>query len=204
MPNIDPSIVVHEIPTYPNAKPVQQRLHPVHPRKETAIKGEVEKLLKDGFIYPIPLTYWVSNIVSVTKKQGTIQVCVDYCDLNHVCPKDNYPTPFIDQIIDECVGSEIFSFMDSFSGYNQISIASVDQDKTAFIYSWGLLRIKISLSALIMLGQLFKERCHMFSMTLKTSFNLIWMIFLLIHISAMTIPTIFNNFFFVVDTTTFS
>ena len=68
MPYIDPSIVVHEIPTYPGAKPVCQRLRPVHPRKAAAIKAEVEKLLKASFIYPIPLTDWVSNIVPVTKK----------------------------------------------------------------------------------------------------------------------------------------
>ena len=55
MPNIDPSNVVHETPIYPNAKPVRQLLHPVHPRKEAAIKGEVEKLHKVGFIYPVPL-----------------------------------------------------------------------------------------------------------------------------------------------------
>ena len=56
MLGIDPSIVVHEIPTYPGAKPVHQCLRPVHPRKAAAIKAEVEKLLKAGFIYPIPLT----------------------------------------------------------------------------------------------------------------------------------------------------
>ncbi|MCY6488209.1 hypothetical protein, partial [Actinobacillus pleuropneumoniae] len=56
MIDIDPSIVVHEIPTYPRAKPVRQRLCPVHPRKAATIKVEVEKLLKAGFIYPIPLT----------------------------------------------------------------------------------------------------------------------------------------------------
>lgn len=118
IPDIDPSIVVHEILTYPGAKPVHQWLCPVHPRKVVTIKGEVEKILKDGFIYPRPLTYWVSNIVSVTKKQGTIRVCVDYCYINCAYQKDNYPTPFIDQIIDECVGSEILSFMDGVFGYN--------------------------------------------------------------------------------------
>ena len=96
MPGIDPSIVVHEIPTYPGAKPMRQCLCPVHPWKFVAIKAEVEKLLNAGFIYPIPLTEWVSNIVPVDKKQGTIQVCVDYRDINRARPKDNYPTPFID------------------------------------------------------------------------------------------------------------
>jgi hypothetical protein len=118
MPGIDPSIIIHEIKTYPDAKPVRQKLHPVHPKKLAAIKAEVEKLLKFGFIYPVPLTEWVSNLVSVAKKQGTIRVCVYYHDLNKACPKDNYPTPFIDQIIDNCAGSVIFSFMDGFSGYN--------------------------------------------------------------------------------------
>lgn len=118
MPGIDPRIVIHEIKTYAGAKPVRQKLHQIHPKKAAAIKAEVEKLLRAGFIYPVPLTEWVSNIVPITKKQGTIKVCVDYRDLNKAFPKDNYPTPFIDQIIDDCAGCEIFSFMDGFSGYN--------------------------------------------------------------------------------------
>jgi hypothetical protein len=137
MPGMNPSIVMHKIKTYPGAKPVQQKLHPVHPKKITAIKVEVEKLLKFGFIYPVPLTEWVSNLVPVAKKQGTIRVCVDYQDLNKACPKDNYPTPFIDQIIDNCAGSVIFSFMDGFFRYNQIEVLPFDQHKTAFIYPWG-------------------------------------------------------------------
>ena len=68
MPGIYPSIVVHEIKTYPGAKKIHKKLWQVHTQKETAIKGEVEKLLKAGFIYPIPLTKWVSNIVLVNKK----------------------------------------------------------------------------------------------------------------------------------------
>jgi hypothetical protein len=137
MPGIDPKIVEHEITTYPDAKPVRQKLHPVNPRKATAIKVEVEKTAQSGFIYPIHLTQWVSNPVSVNKKQGTIRVCTDFRDLNKACPKDNFPTPFIDQIIDECAGCEAFSFMDGFSGYNQIQIKPEDQHKTAFICPWG-------------------------------------------------------------------
>ena len=78
----------------------------------------------------------------MTKKQGTIHVCVDYRDINRACPKDNFPTPFIDQIIDECAGSEMYSFMDGFSGYNQINIAPGDQHKTAFICPWGTFAYK--------------------------------------------------------------
>ena len=108
----------------------------MNPRKAPSIKVEIEKLLKYGFIYPIPLTEWVSNLVLVDKKQGAIRICTDFRDLNRVCPKDNFPTPFIDQILDECARSEVFSFMDSFSGYNQIHIKLKDQHKTAFIFPW--------------------------------------------------------------------
>ena len=126
MLGIDPSIVVHEIKTYQGAKPVRQKLCSTHPKKIVSIKEEVEKLLKYGFIYPVPLTKWVSNLVPVAKKQGTIHVYVDYRDLNKACPKDKYPMPFIDQIIYNYTGSVIFSFMDGFSRYNQIDILPVD------------------------------------------------------------------------------
>ena len=67
MSGIYPSIVVHEIKTYPGAKPVRQKLRQAHPRKTVAIKEEVEKILQVGFIYTVPLTKWVSNIVPVNK-----------------------------------------------------------------------------------------------------------------------------------------
>jgi hypothetical protein len=82
MPGIDPDIVVYQIKTYSNAKPIWQRLRPIHPRKAAAIKLEVEKFLKSFFFYPMALTDWVSNIFTVNKKQGMICICVDYKDIN--------------------------------------------------------------------------------------------------------------------------
>lgn len=120
MPGIDRWIVEHEIRTYPNVKPVRQKLRAVNPRKAPAIKAKIEKLLNVGFIYPVPLTEWVSNPVAVNKKDGKICVYTNFRDLNKACPKDNYPTSFIDQILDDCSRDEIFSFMDGFFGYNQI------------------------------------------------------------------------------------
>ena len=133
MPGIYPSIVEHEIRTYHNAKLVQQKIRPVNLHKVGAIKAKVEKLSKVSFIYPIALIEWVSNPVPVDKKQGTICICTDFHDLNKYYPKDNYPTPFIDQIIDTYVGVSFFSFMDGFSRYNQIQIKPEDQHKTTFI-----------------------------------------------------------------------
>jgi hypothetical protein len=62
---------------------------------------------------------------------------MNFRDLNKSCPKGNFPTPFIGQIVDECVVCEAFSFMDGFLGYNQIHINPKDQHKTTFIFSWG-------------------------------------------------------------------
>jgi hypothetical protein len=137
MSGIDPCIVKYEIKTYMDAKHVRQRLRDVNPRKAPIIKAEVEKLLNVGFIYPIPLTEWVSNPVPIDKKQGTIPVCMDFCDLNKAYLKDNFPTPFIDQILDKCARSEVFSFMDRFSGHNKIQIKPEYQHKTTFIFPWG-------------------------------------------------------------------
>ena len=85
---------------------------------------------------------WVSNVVPVNKKKGTIRVCIDFRDLNKAYPKDNYPTLHIDQIIDNYVGSVIFSFMDGFSGYNQIEILPSDQHTTTLIFPWGTFAYK--------------------------------------------------------------
>ena len=90
----------------------------MNPRKAPAIKAKIEKLLKVGFIYPIPLTECISKTILVDKKQEAIRICTDFRDLNRAYPKDNFSTPFIDHILDECVGSEVFSFMDSFFRYN--------------------------------------------------------------------------------------
>ena len=57
--------------------------------------------------------------------------------MNRACPKDNFPIPYIDQIIDNCARSVIFSFMDVFSGYNQIEILLSDQHNMTFIFPWG-------------------------------------------------------------------
>ena len=96
MSGIDPHIVEHEIKTYPDAKLVRQCLRAVNPRKGPAIKEEIQKLLKVGFIYLVPLKEWVSNLVPMDKKQGAIRICTDFHDLNRSCPKDNFPTPFTD------------------------------------------------------------------------------------------------------------
>ena len=89
-------------------------------------------MLAAGFIKPIQHPRWLSNIVPVKKKNSQIRCCVDFRNLNKACPKDEFPLPNIDLLIDSAAGSSMFSFMDGFSGYNQIKIAPKDAEKTAF------------------------------------------------------------------------
>jgi hypothetical protein len=97
----------------------------------------VEKLCNDGFIYLVLLNESVSNPIPVNNKQGAIRVCMNFHDRNKVCPKYNFLTPFIDQILDECARSKVFYFMDRFSWYNKIQIKPKDQHKKKIICPWG-------------------------------------------------------------------
>ena len=99
---------------------------------EAQIKKEIEKLLKAKFIKPIQHPSWLANIVPVKKKNGQIRCCVDFRDLNKACPKDDFPLPGVDRMVDATATHERFSFMDGFSGYNQIRMAPGDEEKTAF------------------------------------------------------------------------
>ena len=96
------------------------------------VKEEVDKLHKAKFIKVVLYPQWVANIVPVIKKNGQVQICIDFRDLNQACPKDDFPLPHIDLLIDNTVGYEMLSFMDRFSRYNQIRLAEEDQDKTSF------------------------------------------------------------------------
>ena len=74
----------------------------------------------------------MSNIVLVKKKNGQIRCCVDYRNLNKACPKDEFLLSNMDLLIDSAAGSVMFSFMDGFSGYNKIRMATKDVEKIAF------------------------------------------------------------------------
>ena len=80
-------------------------------------------MLAARFIKPIQHLCWLSNIVLVKKKNRQIRYCVDFRNLNRVCPKDEFPLPNMDLLIDSAAGTTMFSFMDGFSGYNQIRMA---------------------------------------------------------------------------------
>jgi hypothetical protein len=112
MPGVPRELVEHALNVDPKAKPV---------------------------IREIKTSSWVSNPVIIPKKNTDVQrVCVDYTSLNKHCPKDPFPLPRIDQIIDSTVGCTRLSFLDEYSGYNQIKLKKEDEEKTAFITPYGV------------------------------------------------------------------
>jgi len=90
------------------------------------------KLIANGFIQEEQHLDWVANIVPVLKKNGKIRICIDYRDLNTTCPKDEFPLPITDVMIDNTCGFERMSFMDDFLGYNQIKMYPDDEKHTSF------------------------------------------------------------------------
>nr|CAN81727.1 hypothetical protein VITISV_017319 [Vitis vinifera] len=96
MRGIHPSVASHKLNVFAAARPVQQKIRRFHPdRQERSI---------------------------LSKKEGKWRVCVDYTNLNSACPKDSFPLPRIDQIVDSTSGQGMLSFLDAFSGYHQIPI----------------------------------------------------------------------------------
>ena len=79
----------------------------------------------------------------VPKKDGKVRMCVDYRDLNRASPKDNFPLPHIDTLVDNTAKHALFSFMDRFSGFNQIRMTSEDMKKTTFLTMWGIFCYKV-------------------------------------------------------------
>ena len=81
---------------------------------------EVDKLLTANFIREVFYPNWLANVVIVKKNTGKWRMCVDFTDLNNACLKDSFPLPRIDQLVDSTTGHKLLTFMDAFSGYNQI------------------------------------------------------------------------------------
>ncbi len=132
MPEIDPGLVAHSLNVELGTRPAVQPKRTFHTEVEAQITQEVKKLLAVGFIKPIQHPRWLSNIVSVKKKNRQIRCCVDFRNLNKACPKDEFLLPNMDLLIDSATGHAMFSFMDGFNGYNQIRMSTKDAEKTAF------------------------------------------------------------------------
>ncbi|GAU49430.1 hypothetical protein TSUD_181770 [Trifolium subterraneum] len=133
MPGIDKSVITHKLSILPINKPVVQRKRKVGEERRAAITKEVAKLKDAGFIEEIKYPTWLENVVMVKKASGKWRMCVDFTDLNKACPKDPYPLPNIDRFIDGASSYKTLSFMDAYSGYNQIKMHPMDAQHTTFM-----------------------------------------------------------------------
>ena len=137
MSGIDPTIITHKLNTNPSFKPVKQKRRSFAPERQKAINEEVGKLLQAGAIREVEYPEWLANVVLVKKTNGKWRLCINFTDINKACPKDSFPLPRIDLIVDATAGHELLSFMDAFSSYNQISMDPGDQEKTSFVTAQG-------------------------------------------------------------------
>ena len=132
MPGLDPNMAVHKLSISKEKHPTKQAQRHYRPELVVQIKDEIDKLINAGFIREVYYPKWLANIVPVKKKNGQVRICVDFRDLNEACPKDEFPLPITELLIDATTGFGALSFMDGFSGYNQIKMAPEDEELTAF------------------------------------------------------------------------
>ena len=133
MPGIDPSVIVHRLNVLPSFSPIRQKKRVFAQERDKAIAEEVRKLLEADFIQEVYYLDWLANVVMVKKANGKWRMCVDFTDLNKACPKDSYPLPRIDTLVESIARHQLLSFMDAFSDYNQIKMEETNQEKTFFV-----------------------------------------------------------------------
>ena len=112
LPGLDRSLVEHRLHMKPNFKPYKQKPRRMSPEVIQKVNEEILRLLKAGFIRTIRYVEWLSNIVPVVKKNGKMRVCIAFRNLNLATPKDEYPMPIVDLLVDSSAGHKILSMMD--------------------------------------------------------------------------------------------
>uniref|UniRef100_A0A2N9GA65 Uncharacterized protein n=1 Tax=Fagus sylvatica TaxID=28930 RepID=A0A2N9GA65_FAGSY len=142
-PGVDPAFACHSLNVDPLIRPVVQKGRRISPLHQEAVCEEVNRLIEAEAIREILYPTWLSNTVVVKKKNGKWRVCIDFTDLNRACPKDPFPLPKIDQLVDATSGHQRMSFLDAFQGYHQIAMDPADEEKTAFITPRGIFCYKV-------------------------------------------------------------
>ena len=135
MPSFDPTIIVHRLNVSPSFSLIWQKKRVFAQEQDKAIAEEVRKWLEANFIREVYYPNWLANVVMVKKANGKWRMCVDFTDLNKAYPKDSYPLPRIDTLVNSTTRHQLLSFMDAFSGYNRIKMEEADQEKTSFVTS---------------------------------------------------------------------
>jgi hypothetical protein len=133
MPGIPREVIEHHLKIYPDARPVQQKPQKQSVEQQNFIREEIKKLLDADFIREIHHPRWLANPVVIPKANWKLRMCLDYISLNKACPKDSFPLPRIDQIVDSTSVCDLLCFLNAYSGLHQIPMYREDEDNTAFI-----------------------------------------------------------------------
>ncbi|KAJ9544839.1 hypothetical protein OSB04_024546 [Centaurea solstitialis] len=161
MVGIDPNVISHKLNVDPTFKPIKQKRRKFAPERNKVINDEVDNLLKTRKIREVEYPEWLANVVFVQKKNGKWRVCIDFMDLNNVCPKDPFPLPHIDAMVDATAGHELLTFMDPYSGYNQILMHTDDQERTTFMTDKGIYCYKVMPFGLNNAGSTYRRLVNM-------------------------------------------
>ena len=130
-------MITHKLNVNPSFKPVKQKRRSFAPKRQKAINEEIGKLLQAKAIREVEYPEWLANVLLVKKVSGKWRLCIDFTYINRACPKESFPLPRINLMVDAMAGHKLLSFMDAFSGYNQISMDPNDQEKTSFVTGQG-------------------------------------------------------------------
>jgi hypothetical protein len=122
---VNRDVIEHSLNVDPSFRPRKQRLRKMSEDKAEGARNEVTYL------------EWLANTVMVKKANGKWRMCIDFTDLNKACPKDEFPIPRIDTLVDAAASSELMSLLDYYSGYHQICMKKEDEPKTSFITPSG-------------------------------------------------------------------
>lgn len=133
MLGIHPTFMSHKLALFKEARSVAQKKRRLGEEKTIVIETEVNKLLEVDFIREVTYTSWLANVVMMKKASSQWRMCTNFNDLNKACQKDVYSLPRIDSLVDGASGHQILSFLDAYSGYNQIPMYYTDRDNTTFI-----------------------------------------------------------------------
>ena len=123
---VDSKFICHHLKVNPLITPRKQPFWCPSKEHVEVVREEVTRLKQAGAIKEVFYPEWLANTVVVKKKSGKWRVCIDFTNLNKNCPKDPFPMPKIDQLVDAIVGHPRMSFLDAFQGYHQIPLALND------------------------------------------------------------------------------
>src|SRR4051812_19731530 len=115
MPGLERELVELRLPIKEGKKPIKQTPRRFAPEILSKIKAEVERLLCCKFIRTTRYVEWIANIVHVIKNNGSLRVCINFCDLNVATPKDEYPMPVTEMLVDIAANFEYLSMLDGYS-----------------------------------------------------------------------------------------